>query len=910
MAFGLVPGTASGQEECSTTSYAGPPLPKAFADDPSRVWSKLPDAIFFNLTGSADRAGAKATTKLRENVEKGLKMWTDQCTAVPAAAGVVTAAPEGAEVWTVVRGTYEQILSEDDATVRKAGGACGFADKDERVLHVYVGLSQCRGIMKQVIGHEMGHSFRIGHASSECSGSLMRTGLNNEAMRAIRQGATSDCEALDREELRRDCAENPNGEGCGGGGPDPDGPNPGPGDDPLGGPNCDLNPNDSRCPANCTINPSHPDCDSCILNPNQPKCENVTTSGCVWWSVPGLGWVCIPMAPPPGGVPGDRSGTVTQTSVSASIDYRIHLDSPAMVSASLTGMSKDFNCRLAAGEPLGGTPPPAAVSGSESSENCTNRSGTTSDAWSGLLPAGAHKLTVYPSGGVTGDYTLSVRWSPIRGLPFTVSETAVGGDRVFRFALKSKSKVKLSLTGMDRDMDCRVNTARCSNRGGTEDDSWNGTLEAGVHAVTVYPYGGGTGAYKLSVEAEGVSTPPPAAPVLSGEVSGRKQTLNWTAPTSGSPLTRYQLQLRESQDWYFTSSGSPSPSSSIDPKVTSWSVTTRAGMVLRYRVRATNAGGDGAWSNVLELTSASATRTLPFTVFETDVPGEQAYAFVLSSETKVEVSVTGMSRDMDCRVGSSDCTNRGGTLDDSWSGTLAAGTHTVTVYPYGGGSGSYTLKAAAAGGTTTSPPPPPPPAEPPAAPGLSGAVAGRTQTLSWQPPSSASAITRYQLETRASAAYSWRFTTAGSPSPSSSIGASARSWSVTTAAGLVRQYRLRATSSHGDGAWSNVVTLTTPAAPPPPPPVSPLSVPAIPNFRLPSAGVVNTVFPAASGGTPPYRYGLSGLPPGITFFPSTRRASGTLPTVRRNTTYRVTYTATDSAGASDSVTFTATVVPP
>lgn len=87
LAFVLLAGTAFAQADCSITSYAGPPLPKAFVDDPSQVWSKLPDAIFFNLTGSADRAGEKATGKLRETVEKSLQMWTDQCTSVPATAG-------------------------------------------------------------------------------------------------------------------------------------------------------------------------------------------------------------------------------------------------------------------------------------------------------------------------------------------------------------------------------------------------------------------------------------------------------------------------------------------------------------------------------------------------------------------------------------------------------------------------------------------------------------------------------------------------------------------------------------------------------------------------------------------------------------------------------------------------------
>ncbi len=193
----------------------------------------------------------------------------------------------------------------------------------------------------------------------------------------------------------------------------------------------------------------------------------------------------------------------------------------------------------------------------------------------------------------------------------------------------------------------------------------------------------------------------------------------------------------------------------------------------------------------------------------------------------------------------------------------------------------------------------------PSAPALNGSVSGRTQTLTWTAPAGGG-ITRYQLQTRASAAHPWHFTGAGTPSPSSNIGSSVRSWSVVTPWTLVRHYQVRATNAVGDGAWSNVVELTTPPAAPPPP----LSVPGIPNFRLPSGGSVSTVFPAATGGTVPYAYSMSGLPPGITFVASTRRASGTLPTVTTETDYTITYTATDSASASASVTFVATVRAP
>ena len=57
--------------------------------------------------------------------------------------------------------------------------------------------------------------------------------------------------------------------------------------------------------------------------------------------------------------------------------------------------------------------------------------------------------------------------------------------------------MSVSLTGMNRDIDCSVNGSRCSNRGGTSDDDWSDELAAGSHSVRVYPYRGGTGDYTI-----------------------------------------------------------------------------------------------------------------------------------------------------------------------------------------------------------------------------------------------------------------------------------------------------------------------------------------------------------------------------------------------------------------------------
>ena len=43
-------------------------------------------------------------------------------------------------------------------------------------------------------------------------------------------------------------------------------------------------------------------------------------------------------------------------------------------------------------------------------------------------------------------------------LPFTESESGVSGEKSYRFRLDSRTEVSVSLTGMNRDIDCRVNS--------------------------------------------------------------------------------------------------------------------------------------------------------------------------------------------------------------------------------------------------------------------------------------------------------------------------------------------------------------------------------------------------------------------------------------------------------------------
>ena len=173
--------------------------------------------------------------------------------------------------------------------------------------------------------------------------------------------------------------------------------------------------------------------------------------------------------------------------------YSFTLRSRSSVSVSLTGMTADFNCTVAG-------------------NRCTDHSGTADDSWSGTLDAGDHEIVVYPYDGGSGDFTLTVRAeAPSTGgstgtrIQVTtlvdVSRRGVSSDQTHRFTLSGPAEVDVALTGLTIDFDCRVGSSRCTNRWGTQDDSWSGNLTAGVHSVVVYPYDPGPGDYSLTVTA-------------------------------------------------------------------------------------------------------------------------------------------------------------------------------------------------------------------------------------------------------------------------------------------------------------------------------------------------------------------------------------------------------------------------
>lgn len=693
---------------------------------------------------------------------------------------------------------------------------CAVAERANNVIYIWYhrnedgsrGSLVCETVdLQGWMRHEIGHIIGLDNTDdSSCTDRVMYETT------PVAQISSADCDAA--------AARARVGGGGGGDSDDGGGSNPGGGADPgnpLGEDRCVNNPNTPGCPGYCDN------------NPDARGCGTVTTQGVVCIPIPGFGWVCLPLAPPPGGNDG-RDGNGWELTVSATgspgATYGFTLGgAPQNITVSLTGMNKDIDCRVNDNPDTGaGGSIPRSSSGR--SHYCTNWGSTSDDSWSGQLGAGAHSVRVYPYRGGSGNYTITVSGDGAGGIiGYTSSSTPTPTPTPTPAPEPTPPSplVCPEIPDFTLPSGNTVNTVFDEATGGTPPYSYglsgqppgisfapatrvaSGTLPV-VTTDTVY-----TVTYTCSDDNDETATSTfsatvrapvlPSAPVLSGSVSGRTQTLTWTAPAGGG-ITRYQLQTRASSAhaWHFTGAGSPSPSSNIGSSVRSWSVVTPWTLFRQYQVRATNAVGDGAWSNVVELTTPPAPPPLSVpgipnfrlpsggsvnTVFPAATGGTAPYLY----------SVSGLPPGITFAASTR---RASGTLPTVGTDTTYTITYTAT--DSAGASASVTFVAIVA-----APPPPPPPS----APQLSGSVLRQTQSLSWTAPASTSPTTRYEMQTRNSASHAWRYTTAGSPSPSSNFSSSARSWSVTTPSGLLRHYRLRAVSANGEGAWSNVVELTS-----------------------------------------------------------------------------------------------------
>ncbi len=130
----------------------------------------------------------------------------------------------------------------------------------------------------------------------------------------------------------------------------------------------------------------------------------------------------------------------------------------------------------------------------------------------GRWARGDHKIVVYPYQSGTGNYTLKATTKrPSSGSSsgtvtttttlVDAEETAVSTEQTYRLSLPAAADVTVALDDMTIDFDCRMGSSDCTNLGSTSADSWNGSLQAGNHTLTVFPYDEGAGNYSLTVTA-------------------------------------------------------------------------------------------------------------------------------------------------------------------------------------------------------------------------------------------------------------------------------------------------------------------------------------------------------------------------------------------------------------------------
>jgi hypothetical protein len=290
----------------------------------------------------------------------------------------------------------------------------------------------------------------------------------------------------------------------------------------------------------------------------------------------------------------------------------------------------------------------------------------------------------------------------------------------------------------------------------------------------------------------GSATPAPAAPSNLKAAAASSTQINLTWTDNASNETGFKIERKTG------SGGTWAQVATAGANATSWSNTgLSASTAYYYRVRATNAGGDSAYSAEASATTLVVAPAAPTNLNSSAASTSQinlAWTDNAGNETGFKIERKTGSGGTWAQVATT------GSNATSWSNTgLAAST---TYYfriraTNAGGDSAYSNEASA---TTLTPAP--------AAPtGLSATAVSATQVnLSWA--DNAGNETGFKIERKTGSGGTW--------GQVATTGSNVTGWSNTGLTGSTTYYyRVRATNAGGDSAYSNEAGATTPAPPPP-----------------------------------------------------------------------------------------------
>ena len=405
--------------------------------------------------------------------------------------------------------------------------------------------------------------------------------------------------------------------------------------------------------------------------------------------------------------------------------YRFVLSGSSNVSLVLSGLSADADLQLLNGS--GGV-----VIGSYNG-------GSMLDSVSASLSAGTYYARVMQYAGDT-NYNLALSSTQITdGAGNTTTGASdlgalsgilnrndwVGSsdtDDYYRFVLSGSSNISLALGGLSADADLQLLDSggiviAGSYHGGTMVDSVNASLAAGTYYARVFQYSGDTN-YNLSLSGtqstDGAGNTTGAAADL-GTLSGALSRNDWVGSTDTNDYYRFILStdsnvsvllggLSADADLQLLNGGgtvivgSYNGGAMADSVTTSLSAGTYYARVLQYAgdtnynlsLSSTAQSIDGGGNTRIGATDLG---VLSGSLVQNDWVGSgdanDYYRFVVTAASNVNLVLGGLSADADLQLlngagASISGSYNGGTLADSISASLAAGTYYARIYQYSG----------------------------------------------------------------------------------------------------------------------------------------------------------------------------------------------------------------------------------